>query len=206
MGQGSMLIFGGFASEGGGAGSGAASADGKRASRRGGDAKRGASSSGRSGSYSNAIYAFDTERHAWSMPTVHLAAGGTPPLARLGASATALHTHAVMLFGGSHKGSPCACLDVLHASADLARADATLRVEQPHTSGVPPPPRYGHVAALLGHTDVVIAGGAGGADGRQILGDVALLHAAQMRWVVLEVCTQALEPAGGEQVGAELLV
>lgn len=202
-----MLIFGGFASDGGSKGGASSAADsrhGKRGSKHG--SKHGGGG-GATGSYSNAIYALHAERGTWSMPTVHITPGGAPPRARLGATATALHDREIVLFGGSHRGVPCADLDLLTASADIVQSDAVLRVGQPDTVGTPPPARFSHCAALLGHSDVAIFGGGGGADGRRILGDVALLHSAQMRWSVIEF--RGIPPAPrvgaiGAVVGAEL--
>ena len=182
LGAASMLIFGGFAASGdggGGASSGRSSGHDRHGSR-----KR--SGGGKSGEYSNAIYALDAERGTWTMPTVHIASGSAPPLARLGASATALHENEMVIFGGSHRGVPCASLDWLTATTDIGRADAVLHVGQPAVSGAPPDARFNHVACRVGVADVAIFGGGGGADGRLMLGDAALLHAGEMRWAVLE--------------------
>jgi hypothetical protein len=194
MGSASMLIFGGFAldpsscdggrGEGGGGGEASAGSAPRHGKRRDKSGSGGGGGSG--GSYSNALYALNAERGAWSMPTVHIAPGSVPPLARLGATATPLHEHEVLLFGGSHGGQPSAALDVLSANADLGSRDAVLRVGQPVTTGTPPAPRFNHCACLLGLTDVAIFGGAGGHGGRAPLCDVHLLDTTQMRWAVLE--------------------
>ena len=228
MGVHSMLIFGGFAvDDGGGGGGGGSGGDGAEvgggdcglstsvpglvsASRRGhrsGKSRDRTGGGGGGGSYSNAIYALDASKSAWSMPTVHIAPGSAPPLARLGATATALHEREVVLFGGSHGGRPCACLDVLSSSsADLGSSEAFLRVGQPATSGAPPEARFNHCACLLGLTDIAIFGGGGGADGRTPLCSVGLLDTTQMRWAVLEF--RGVPPAPrnaciGAVVGAE---
>ena len=182
MGVSSMLIFGGFALDGSAAKSGSSSS--KRTSSSSSSRTTGGEKGG--GSYSNAIYALHSDKGAWSMPTVHIAPGCAPPIARLGASATALDSLEVVIFGGSHFGQPCASLDHLVASADVSKADAVLQVGQPSTQGAPPTPRFNHCAALLGHSDVAIFGGGGGAGGRAPLCDIALLDARQMRWTVLE--------------------
>ena len=208
MGRASMLIFGGFASDGSADASKSGGGSSSRSSkhREGGKKESKHSKGGKSGSYSNAIYAFDAERATWAMPTVHIEGGCAPPLARIGASATAVHEHEILLYGGSHHGQPTAALDVLTASADISNADAVLKVGQPLTTGTPPPPRFSHCAVLLGHSELAIFGGGGGPDGRMVLGDVALLDVIGMRWTVLEF--RGVPPAPrvgaiGAAVGAE---
>ena len=142
------------------------------------------------------------------MPTVHIEPGSAPPLARLGATATALPTGEVLLFGGSHHGTPCASLDrlVSLAAADAAPQDAALAVSQPEVQGAPPPPRFNHTASLVGFSDVVVFGGAGGARGREPLCDVALLDTLSMRWAILEFRSLAPAPrisAVGAAFGGE---
>ena len=177
-----MLIFGGFVPSP--AKSGAAlgtrrSKSGRRA------AAKSSSAADAQGSYSNALYSLHLERSTWSMPTVHCAPGASPPVARVGATATTLHDGEALLFGGSHCGAPTAALDRLIVTSE-GGAVATLQVEQPQVSGTSPAARFGHVAALLGHTDVALFGGYGGPGGRVPLGDVALLDMARMLWSVLE--------------------
>ena len=48
------------------------------------------------------------------------------------------------------------------------------------------PRRFAHAAARVTEHEVAIYGGLGGGDGRQRLGDVALLDALRLRWAVLE--------------------
>lgn len=69
------------------------------------------------GGYSNALYLLDASRGIWSQPLVRCEQDSCPPLARLGATASAMHPRqGVLLFGGSAERRPTDALDVLTAS------------------------------------------------------------------------------------------
>ena len=55
----------------------------------------------RSPGYSNALYALQPDKMLWTQPSVFCAEGSAAPVARLGASATALHAHAALLLFGA---------------------------------------------------------------------------------------------------------
>ena len=140
-------------------------------------------------------------------------AGERAPLARLGATATALHEREVVLFGGSHGGvraraSTCSP----SSSADLGSSEAFLRVGQPATSGAPPGGSFNHCACLLGLTDIAIFGGGGGADGRTPLCSVGLLDTtldalggSRVPWRAPAPRNAASAPSSGRSAGCGCL-
>ena len=57
--------------------------------------------------YSNALYALQPDKMLWTQPSVFCAEGSAAPVARLGATATALHAHAALLLFGAQVGPCC---------------------------------------------------------------------------------------------------
>ena len=84
------------------------------------------------------LYSLNLDTLGWA----RLPITGLKPQARQGHTATAGPDGAMWLFGGSSSGGYLSDLWVYHPKAR--------RWEQPHTNGMPPSPRKGHVAALVG--------------------------------------------------------
>ena len=57
--------------------------------------------------YSNALYALQPDKMVWTQPSVFCAEGSAAPVARLGATATALHAHAALLLFGAQVSPFC---------------------------------------------------------------------------------------------------
>ena len=125
----------------------------------------------------NDVYIFDTETHAWSLPSLE----GTAPVARVGHSGTAVGSTKVYYFGG---------YGIRHGySNDTFILDtALLSWSRPYINGAPPTPRVGHSAVVLGNLVYVY----GGAAHEHIYRDLHVLDTNSMSWV--EPPTSGLPP------------